>query len=237
VVALDGVPTLVWDDLVTYVSEHEGDRVSVTVERDGALLELQTTLQPHPDRDGGYIGISRSAFPRESENPIVGVPVTVREYAFLMKNTVFALGDFLRPSNLGSFVGSVFDTGDDATATPDAPTPGSGSGGSNGDSGRIVSLVGATRIGADLTENGFDGLLAFLVMINTFVGVFNLVPLLPLDGGHVAVATYEKLRSRRGVRYHVDVAKLLPLTYAVLAVLAIVGVSAIYLDIADPIQL
>jgi membrane-associated protease RseP (regulator of RpoE activity) len=70
-----------------------------------------------------------------------------------------------------------------------------------------------------------------------FIGVFNLVPLLPLDGGHVAIATYEKIRSmlRGGAAYHVDVTKLLPITYAVVLVLVFLGISTVYLDIADPI--
>jgi membrane-associated protease RseP (regulator of RpoE activity) len=74
-------------------------------------------------------------------------------------------------------------------------------------------------------------------MINVFVGVFNLVPLLPLDGGHVVIGTYERLRSRGGRRYHADVAKALPLAYLVMIVLLSVGLVAVYLDIADPINL
>ena len=69
---------------------------------------------------------------------------------------------------------------------------------------------------------------------NVFVGVFNMVPLLPLDGGHVAIAVYEKLRSRRGRRYRVDIRKLLPATYLVFFVLVALGLTSIYLDIVRP---
>jgi membrane-associated protease RseP (regulator of RpoE activity) len=62
-----------------------------------------------------------------------------------------------------------------------------------------------------------------------------MVPLLPLDGGHVAIATYERIRSRKGRRYQADVAKLLPLTAAVVSVLLLLGVMTIYLDIVRPI--
>ena len=68
-----------------------------------------------------------------------------------------------------------------------------------------------------------------------FVAVLNLVPLLPFDGGHIAVATYERLRSRAGRRYHADVAKLMPLTAAVVAVMVVLGVTSIYLDIVKPV--
>ena len=72
---------------------------------------------------------------------------------------------------------------------------------------------------------------------NVFVGLFNLIPLLPLDGGHIAVAVYERIRSRKGIRYHADASKLLPLTYAVVFALIFIGIAAVYLDIADPISL
>src|SRR5690606_42065948 len=73
--------------------------------------------------------------------------------------------------------------------------------------------------------------------INVFVGIFNMLPLLPLDGGHAVVAIYERLRSRPGRPYHADFAKLLPLTYAVVMVLVIIGATTIYLDIVYPIVL
>ena len=53
-------------------------------------------------------------------------------------------------------------------------------------------------------------------MLNVFVGVFNMFPLLPLDGGHAAIATYERLRERNGQRYHADVSKMMPFAMAVI---------------------
>ena len=60
-------------------------------------------------------------------------------------------------------------------------------------------------------------LLYLLVAINMFVGIVNLFPMLPLDGGHVAIAVYERIRSRKGRAYHADVAKLMPVAYVFLA--------------------
>ena len=78
---------------------------------------------------------------------------------------------------------------------------------------------------------------SFLFAINVFVGIFNMVPLLPLDGGHVAIATYEKIASSmKRRRVQVDVQKLMPITAAVLAVLVILGLSALYLDIVRPVS-
>ena len=71
-----------------------------------------------------------------------------------------------------------------------------------------------------------------------FVGIFNMVPLLPLDGGHVAIATYERIRSRKGRPYHADVAKLMPVTYVVVFLLLLfIGVTSLYLDIGPPAEL
>jgi len=53
--------------------------------------------------------------------------------------------------------------------------------------------------------------------VNIFVGVLNMLPMLPLDGGYVAIATYERLRSKRGLRYHADVNKMAPFIYAFMA--------------------
>ena len=82
-------------------------------------------------------------------------------------------------------------------------------------------------------------ILGFLAIMNLFFGLFNLLPLLPLDGGHIALATYERIRSigRKGKSYHADAAKLLPLTYVVVGLFLVVGMIAIVRDIVDPIQL
>ena len=100
-----------------------------------------------------------------------------------------------------------------------------------------MSIVGAVRVGSIFTENDYTSLLWFLAVVNVFIGVFNMFPLLPFDGGHVAIATYERLRSRRGRRYAADVGKMVPVAYAVLLVLVFVGLGALYLDITDPVEI
>jgi membrane-associated protease RseP (regulator of RpoE activity) len=91
------------------------------------------------------------------------------------------------------------------------------------------------QLASDAVAAGVAAVLELLVLINVFVGVFNLVPLLPLDGGHVAIATYERLRSRKGRPYHADVLKLMPITYAVIAVILFLGLTALYLDLTHPV--
>jgi membrane-associated protease RseP (regulator of RpoE activity) len=102
---------------------------------------------------------------------------------------------------------------------------------------RLLSPVGATKVAAEAVNDGWGAVLMFLFAINVFVGIFNMVPLLPLDGGHVAIATYEKIASSiKRRRVQVDVQKLMPITAAVLFVLVILGLSAVYLDIVRPVS-
>ena len=71
--------------------------------------------------------------------------------------------------------------------------------------------------------------------VNVFVGLLNMLPMLPLDGGYVAVATYERIRSRRGRVYHADVNKLAPAVYAFMSLLLVLFACTVYLDIVHPI--
>ena len=77
--------------------------------------------------------------------------------------------------------------------------------------------------------------LAFMIAVNIFVGIFNLIPLLPFDGGHVAIATYEAIRSRRGKRYFADVTKMMPVALGVMSLLGFMLFTGLYLDIAKPL--
>ena len=74
-------------------------------------------------------------------------------------------------------------------------------------------------------------MLSLLAAVNISVGVFNMFPLLPLDGGHAAIATYERLRSRRGRRYRADAAKLMPVAAVCITLLAFMFLTGLYLDI------
>jgi membrane-associated protease RseP (regulator of RpoE activity) len=101
---------------------------------------------------------------------------------------------------------------------------------------RPTTLVGVTGISDDIGESqGLIGVLYLLAVLNVFVGVFNMFPLLPLDGGHAAVATYERARERNGQRYYADMAKLMPLTMGVIAMLLLLFMAGLYLDITDPL--
>jgi membrane-associated protease RseP (regulator of RpoE activity) len=104
---------------------------------------------------------------------------------------------------------------------------------------RPTTLVGVTGVADDVGEvEGIWGVLWLLAVLNVFVGVFNMFPLLPLDGGHAAIAIYE--RGREGIRggkqrYFADVEKLMPLAMGVMVLLLMLFTTGLYLDITDPL--
>ncbi len=93
------------------------------------------------------------------------------------------------------------------------------------------------RLGSQAADSGAIAFLWLLVMVNIFLGLLNLLPLPPLDGGHAAIATYEAIREKiSGRKYRVDITKVMPVTYAMVLLLVGIFVTSLYLDIVDPIQ-
>ena len=183
----------------------------------------------------GFFGVSA-----DYQHPGVGVVGAAGESARLLAATVRDVV-FAIPTIVTDGLGGTLDglRGDDPAASPaqtvrelevrrlDTSHP---------DENRILSIYGVARIGAEAASDGASDVLLLLMYVNVFLGVFNLLPLLPLDGGHVVVATYERIRSFGGRSHQVDAARLLPLTYAVVALLLLVGGVALVRDILDPVS-
>ncbi len=234
IIAIGDLPITTWDDLVSVVSSSPGEDVTFEIIRDEQRILLSGVIGFNPDSldEKGFLGVRRSSLGTIREGPLQAIPESLTQFGTLTKETVIGLGDFFSPSGLSNFFNDVVQTDDGASQSSEAIVNAG-----TQQEGRVVSVVGATRIGAELTDSGWEGLFIFLITINVFIGFFNLIPLLPLDGGHIAVALYEAIRGIRKQRYHADVSKLLPLTYAVVFLLVIVGVAAVYLDLRDPIAL
>jgi membrane-associated protease RseP (regulator of RpoE activity) len=242
IVAVDGEPVSSLeggDDLSSVIRRYEvGDQVAFTVEREGHERTIDAELGPRPsDVPGGrpgspFLGVTSGPF---YANEAIGIGEAVLrspgEMTRFVGDSVGAIADFFSPSGLDRYADQVGNGGTSSNQ------PSGGSSGNGDDGNRMLSIVGAVRLAADVSEQGIGTLLVFFFGINIFIGLLNMVPLPPLDGGHAAVAIYERIRSRRGRRYQVDMAKLLPLTYVVVMGLVLLGATAFYLDLVNPINL
>ncbi|MCH7790351.1 MAG: site-2 protease family protein [Acidobacteria bacterium] len=230
--SVDDVEVDSYDDYLAAVTEGEDHQIVLLRGTDVVLVDAHIDEKVTEDPTFGLLGVTRE-YERVRLGFAESVTKSFTDFGSLSKNSIVALGTVFSPSGLGDFVSGAFDTGDDgAGSTPTASNEIDPS-----DRNRVLSIVGGVRIGAQATDDGVLGFLSFMITINIFVGVFNLVPLLPLDGGHVAIATYEKIRSRGGRNHHADVGKLMPLTYAVVSLLVVIGLIAVYRDIVDPVNL
>ena len=231
VVAVDGRP-LRWDDVPSYIRSRPGEPVAFDVVRGGQRLELTAVpvdlstvevdgepLLERPEEPMGFVGIGDPIFPVEKSGPVEAVGRSVTGLGRATVETVKALGGIFSPGGASSYGRQLVGDTD---------------GGEEGEN-RFLSPVGFVRVASQAADTGWREVLTLLLSINVFVGVFNMIPLLPLDGGHVAIATYERLRSRRGRRYHADVAKAMPIYYMVFLMIVFLGISSLYLDIVRPI--
>jgi membrane-associated protease RseP (regulator of RpoE activity) len=241
IVAIDGTEASAFEGLSEALSTFDvDDEVDITVERDGETLTLPAVLQARPEELGGdvgspFLGVKTSEyFPDETIGLGRAVVEAPGEMVGFMGDAVGAMAGFFSPSGLSDFADNVSQADEDGSTSS-----GSGGGQQTSDDGadnRMISIYGAVRIGAQLSEQGWGPVLQMFFMINIFIGILNMAPLPPLDGGHAAVAVYERVRSRGGRRYHVDMATLLPLTYAVVMGLVVLGMAALYLDIVNPVD-
>ncbi|MBW3581305.1 MAG: site-2 protease family protein [Actinobacteria bacterium] len=224
ILAVDGIRYDRFQDLSGYLKANPGKPVDLLVQRGERQLTLSSTLGTNQSdgRTVGFLGVG-AEFPSQRVDPLRGAVESVQATGETIWLSVKGIGQVFSPDGLSTYVQNL--AGNAPEAAP----------GEVEDEGRIISVVGAVQI-ASRSAN-VAAALYFLFAINVFIGVFNLTPLLPFDGGHAAIATYERIRSRRGQRYFADVSKLMPLTYAVVAVLALVFVSSLYLDIVDPVSL
>ena len=234
ITAVDGAPVRSNADLRDALQPRAGERVVLSVERGGERREVPVTpaaVSRVVDEDGtvervGTIGIGvQTRFGTErpdslgdglSESAEIG-----RQFAEGIQRTF--------TEKLGSITTLYSDDRD-----PEG----------------FIGVVGAGRISGEILESEETGTFKALNMVlivaslNLFVGLFNLLPLLPLDGGHVAVAVYEgarhrlrRLRGYRGDVQRVDYQKLLPLTYGVAATFAVLTLFILGADIVNPVTL
>ena len=197
------------------VEQAPGNAVEVVVQRNGVEEIFTTTLASNPmDANIAYLGIATSStgYVKQSlaNSLVYGVGDVVRTAGNSVKGVVSALN----PMNS---VRALQDSGENLATRP-------------------TTVVGASQIGGKLGEDeGLKAVLLLLASVNVFVGIFNMFPLLPFDGGHAAIAAYERIRSRRGERYRADINKMIPLTTIVMGLMGFLLFVGLYLDITQPL--
>jgi membrane-associated protease RseP (regulator of RpoE activity) len=232
--ALHSVTTI--HDVIT---SSVGKPVTLGIERDGQLRSIvvtpqdgrgvkigNVTLAPSSDKTPqGYIGINEGPA-SESVNPLNAIGHAFTTLGSATSSEFAALVHVFSPSGVSSLYHQVTNS-HDATQAADHPAT----------SERPVSLIGAGNVSVQALHQGVQSLLALLIVINIAFALLNMLPIMPFDGGHVAVATYEWIRTKKGQPYYqADITKLFPYLAPVLGFLALFAISVIFLDIAHPLQ-
>ncbi len=201
-----------WEELVTALESEGPGPTTVTVDRGGELISLQADLDENELIAGaGFLGVAPT---REQIDvgPIESIGLAGRLVWGAITDTFAALFQMMRPSSLAQYFG-VF-LGD--TDVPNEIRP--------------VSPIGIVSIGSQAeSAAAFLGILAY---VNVILGTINLLPIFPLDGGHFAVALYEKLTGRAA-----NIRRLAPVAAAVIGLFLFLGFVAIILDVTNPISL
>ena len=246
IVAIDGRPVRSGAQLISTIEGDAGRRLTLTVRRGGRTVVLHAT--PVDGRRVVVAGTSQAAKSGPAPKGFLGIELRSRdepinvgsaawhagsELGIVTSQTATGIARVFSLHGLSSFFKSVATAGQHHTSA--AGSAGSaGATGASGSSGQILSVLGAVDIGAQAASHDVPLLIYLLVLINVFVGMVNLFPMLPLDGGHVLIAVYERVRSRRGRRYHADVTKLMPVAYLFLAFIVVIGLGALYANIVAP---
>ena len=233
IVEMNGTEITSWDQLSSMIRANEDGAATIVYERDGErrTTTTNTLVSARPDLEDsgeyvqvGFLGVAPELV-REQKGPLF-VVVTMGDYTW---ETLKALGSLpVKLWEVGQAALGITERADDSP----------------------MSVVGASRVAGEVAStheipigDRFVSLIMLLGGINLFVGMFNFIPLLPLDGGHIAGALYEAVR--RGIARllgrpdpgYFDVAKLLPVAYVMAGVILVMSVVLIYADIVAPVRL
>ena len=215
VVAVDGLTDPSADELVAFTTAHAGEPVTFTIERDGRTFQavMAPVLSQVSGEQVGRIGVEVQPHRiiRVTEGPVGSVTGAVGLVGEQGVLTVQGVGRIFGPEGLGRLFDLVFT---DEARQPSDP----------------ASVVGVGRLAGSLaSEDQFGDLLFLFGVVNVFVGLLNLLPLPPFDGGHLTVLGIEKIRGRP-----VDMRKVVPVSAAVAGFFIVFTVAVVYVDLVKP---
>ena len=201
--------------IAAIVAYKPGDVVDVKIQRDDLVFSRQAKLISNPANPQiAFLGVSTDSYKYVRQNIFSAVGYGLADVATAARASVAGVFVVINPANIFSNV------------VADKPDPLT----------RPTTVVGASQVGGEIGRSeGLKGILIMLASVNVFVGVFNMLPLLPFDGGHAAIATYERFRSRHGRIYRADVGKMVPVATTVVALLAMLLFAGLYLDVTSPL--
>ena len=234
IVAVGGREVSGWEEVVSYIETRGNEVGTFTIERDGTTMDVDVPLGQVIMKDeevvaaaapgddirapragetvGGFLGVSPAA-KVEQVGPIEGVKFSAGTVATFTARSVTSLDDVFAPVFNGDLWRSLGEEGER-------------------DAEGAVGIVGAGRVaGAAVQAGMYAELLSFIAGLTIFIGLMNLLPLPPLDGGHLAVLAVEKITGKT-----VDVRKLIPIAAVVIAFFLVLFVAVLYLDLARPIK-
>ncbi|MEV5559871.1 site-2 protease family protein [Nonomuraea wenchangensis] len=232
-VSFDGATIGSWEEAKRLIRSHGAGPVKLGIVRDGEPMTLDVTLiaQDRPnledpgktDKNVGFLGVRPTeVMEQQSVGQVIG---------YMGGLTVKVAGSFLNlPEKMAGVWQAAF-SGEERD--PEGP----------------VGMVGAGRLGGEILASDLSGekkiatFVNLLAGFNLAIGLFNLIPLLPLDGGHIAGGLWEGVKRayarimRRPKPQHVDIAKVLPLTYAAALAMMIMAGLLVYADLVNPLTL
>jgi membrane-associated protease RseP (regulator of RpoE activity) len=225
VVSIAGKPVHNWTEVGNVIrAQPVGQPVAVVVDRGGRDVTVSVTPGTVAGRHGSYLGIENQIFQRVG--PLSGVAYAGSTFGQVLKLSGQAAAKL--PAALP-----------DLFAKNRGKTP----------AGNVSSIVGAANDAGQVVAAGggwqftVSELLLIVISLNIFVGAFNLLPLLPLDGGHLAIVFYERIRAwlarlrGRPDPGLVNMQKLIPVSVGVFALLVGLGLILIAADIFNPVHL
>ena len=214
IVAVSGRPVSGFNDLRATLADKGDKPITIDYVRDGQ--RQSTTVVPVKQNGRGFLG-----FQPTEETRRIGALAALPEAIKLFWDTTMAT-----VKGLGGFVTGLADR----ITAPQPPPSGGGGGGGAGDGGPI-GIVGITRLaGQAVANNQWAIFIAILIQLNIVVGVFNLLPLPPMDGGYLAFVLWQVVTRRE-----VDLRKVVPVAALIVGLLVMLTVGLVWLDITNPV--
>lgn len=230
IIAVDGREIDNWSAVGESIRASANEALTFTILRNGERLDFTVTPTPFTS-EGKTVGIVGVISERElvRYSILSAFAESGREVGNLITGSARAL--LALPSKIPALFGSAF-------------------AGEERDPEGLVGVVGVARVSGEAASSESGSLaekigffLLIIASLNVFVGIFNLIPLLPLDGGHMAVALFDGYRNARAKRKGLpppppfDVTKLMPITLVVIAVLGSLSLLLLFADIVNPLRL